>query len=55
MQFVVETALLAGTATAIGVVAGPLLGKLLLLAIPHDLARGFAVHTDLRVVAAAAS
>ncbi len=51
MQFVVETALLAGVATVIGVVAGPLLGKLLLLAIPHDLARGFAVHTDLRVVA----
>jgi predicted permease len=54
MQFVVETALLAGVATVIGVVAGPLLGKLLLLAIPHDLARGFAVHTDLWVVAAAA-
>jgi predicted permease len=54
MQFVVETALLAGTATVIGVVAGPLLGKLLLLAIPHDLATGFAVHTDLRVVLAAA-
>jgi len=54
MQFVVETALLAGTATVIGVVAGPLLGKLLLFAIPHDLARGFAVHTDLRVVMAAA-
>jgi ABC-type antimicrobial peptide transport system permease subunit len=31
MQFVVETALLAGTATVIGVVAGPSLGKLLLL------------------------
>jgi predicted permease len=55
MQFVVETALLAGTATAIGVVAGPLLGKFLLLAIPHDLATGFSVHTDLRVVAVAAS
>jgi predicted permease len=54
MQFVVETALLAGVATLIGVLAGPFLGKLLLLAIPHDLARGFAVHTDLRVVAAAA-
>jgi predicted permease len=54
MQFVVETALLAGTATAIGILAGPLLGRLLLLAIPHDLARGFAVHTDLRVVLAAA-
>jgi predicted permease len=54
MQFVVETALLAGTATVIGILAGPLLGKLLLLAIPHDLARGFAVHTDLRVVLVAA-
>jgi len=54
MQFVVETALLAGTATMIGVLAGPLLGRLLLLAIPHDLARGFAVHTNLRVVLAAA-
>jgi predicted permease len=54
MQFVVETALLAGVATLIGVLAGPLLGRLLLLAIPHDLARGFAVHTDVRVVAVAA-
>jgi predicted permease len=45
---------LAGVATVIGVLAGPLLGKLLLLAIPHDLATGFAVHTDLRVVLAAA-
>jgi predicted permease len=54
MQFVVETALLAGVATAIGVVAGPLLGRLLLLAIPHDLAAGFTVHTDSRVVLAAA-
>jgi len=54
MQFVVETALLAGIATLIGVLAGPLLGKMLLLAIPHDLARGFSVHTDLRVVAVAA-
>jgi predicted permease len=54
MQFVLETALLAGVATLIGVLAGPLLGRLLLLAIPHDLATGFAVHTDLRVVLAAA-
>jgi predicted permease len=54
MQFVVETALLAGVATLIGVLAGPLLGRLLLLAIPHDLARGFAVNTDVRVVLAAA-
>src|SRR5580700_6270372 len=54
MQFVVETALLAGVATVIGVLAGPLLGRLLLLAIPHDLARGFAVHTDVRLVTVAA-
>jgi predicted permease len=54
MQFVVETALLAGVATLIGVLAGPFLGKMLLLAIPHDLARGFAVHMDLRVAAMAA-
>ena len=54
MQFVLETALLAGVATLIGVLAGPLLGRFLLLAIPHDLATGFAVHTDLRVVLAAA-
>jgi predicted permease len=54
MQFVLETTLLAGVATLIGVLAGPLLGKLLLLAIPHDLAMGFAVHADLRVVLAAA-
>jgi putative ABC transport system permease protein len=54
MQFVVETALLAGVATVIGVLAGPLLGRLLLLAIPHNLATGFAVHTDLRVMIAAA-
>jgi predicted permease len=54
MQFVVETALLAGVATLIGVLAGPLLGRLLLLAIPRDLATGFAVHTDLRVVLVAA-
>ena len=54
MQFVVETALLAGVATLIGVVAGPFLGRMLLLAIPHDLARGFAVHMDVRVVAVAA-
>jgi predicted permease len=54
MQFVVETALLAGVATLIGVLAGPVLGKMLLLAIPHDLARGFAVNMDLRVAAVAA-
>ena len=54
-QLVVETLLLAGTATLIGVLAGPLLGKLLLLAIPHDLAAGFSVHTNVGLVAMAAA
>jgi predicted permease len=53
-QFVVETMLLAGVATAIAIVSGPLLGKLLLLAIPHDLAKGFVVHGGLRLVLVAA-
>jgi len=54
-QFVVETALLAGTATAIAIAAGPMLGRLLMLAIPHDLATGFVVHGSLRMVLVAAA
>jgi predicted permease len=54
VQFIMETVLLAGVATLIGIAAGPMLGKLLLLAIPHDLATGFAVHTNLKLVLAAA-
>ena len=53
-QFVVETSLLAGTATLIAIAAGPVLGRLLLLAIPHDLATGFVVHSSLRLVLVAA-
>jgi predicted permease len=53
-QFAVETALLAGTATLIAVAAGPMLGRLLLLAIPHDLATGFAIHGSLKMVLVAA-
>ena len=53
-QFVVETVLLAGTATLLAVLSGPALGRLLLLAIPHDLAAGFAVHSNLKVVLVAA-
>jgi predicted permease len=55
VQLVVETLLLAGIATLIGVMAGPFLGKLLLSAIPHDLAAGFSVHTDPKLVLAAAA
>jgi predicted permease len=53
-QLVVETVLLAGIATVLGAVSGPLLGKVLLSAIPHDLAAGFSVHTNPRLVLAAA-
>jgi predicted permease len=54
-QFVVETTLLAGTATVIAIAAGPMLGRLLLLAIPHDLATGFVIHGSLRMVLVAAA
>ncbi len=53
-QFVTETALLAGMATLIAIVSGPALGKLLLLAIPHDLAAGFQVQSNVGLVLAAA-
>jgi predicted permease len=53
--FVSEVLLLAGFATMLGVLAGPVLGRLILRAIPHDLAAGFSVHTDLRLVLAAAA
>jgi predicted permease len=54
-QFMVETSLLAGIATLIAIAAGPALGRLLLLAIPHDLATGFVVHGSLRLVLVAAA
>jgi predicted permease len=53
--FISEVLLLAGFATIFGVFAGPLLGRLILRAIPHDLAAGFSVHTDMRLVLAAAA
>jgi predicted permease len=53
-QFVTETSLLAGTATLIAILSGPALGRLLLLAIPHDLAAGFEIHSSLRLVLVAA-
>jgi predicted permease len=45
-QMLVETVLLAGVAAIAGMVAGPMIGTLLLHLVPHDLARGFVVHTD---------
>ncbi len=53
--FITEVLLLAGSATILGILAGPLLGSLILRAIPHDLAAGFSVHADLRLVLAAAA
>jgi predicted permease len=50
-QLLVETTLLAGTAAVVGVVAGPLIGRLLLHLVPHDLALGFVVRTDPAVLA----
>ncbi|HEY1809103.1 MAG TPA: ABC transporter permease [Acidobacteriaceae bacterium] len=45
-QLLVETTLLAGTAAVAGVLAGPVIGRLLLHLVPHDLALGFVVRTD---------
>jgi predicted permease len=53
--FISEVLLLAGIATILGIFSGPLLGRLILRAIPHDLAAGFSVHTDFRLVLAAAA
>ena len=45
-QMLTETLLLAGMAAVAGMLAGPMTGTLLLRLVPHDLARGFVVHTD---------
>jgi predicted permease len=50
-QLLVETLLLACAAAAAGVAAGPLIGRLLLHLVPHDLAMGFVVRTDPAVLA----
>ena len=50
-QFLVETLLLAAGAAIIAVLTGPLIGRLLLLAIPSHLADGFVVQSNPRLVA----
>ena len=50
-EFLIEILLLAGVATLIGVIAGPLFGRLLLWLIPHSLAEGYSVHMDPAVLA----
>jgi predicted permease len=44
--FLIETMLLAGVSTLIGIASGPILGRLLLWLIPHSLAEGYSVHMD---------
>jgi predicted permease len=44
--FLIETVLLAGVSTLIGIASGPILGRLLLWLIPHSLAEGYSVHID---------
>ncbi|GGG77814.1 ABC transporter permease [Edaphobacter dinghuensis] len=51
-QFLIETLLLAAGAAIIAVLTGPLIGRLLLLAIPDHLADGFVVQSNPRLVAA---
>jgi predicted permease len=45
---------LAGTATVFAVFAGPVFGRLLLVASPHDLGAGFVVHNNVTLVLCAA-
>jgi predicted permease len=51
-QFLVETLLLAVGAAIIAALTGPLIGRVLLLAIPGHLADGFVVQSNPRLVAA---
>lgn len=50
-QFLIETLLLATGAAIIAVLTGPLIGRVLLLAIPSHLADGFVVQSNPRLVA----
>jgi predicted permease len=50
-QMLVEILLLTGVAVFVAILAGPMTGRLLLGIVPHDLARGFVVHTDPVVLA----
>jgi predicted permease len=50
-QTLIETLLLAGAATILGIATGPVFGKLLLWLIPHSLAQGYAVYLEPSVLA----
>jgi predicted permease len=53
-QLASEVFLIAGVATLIGILSGPIVGRLLLLSIPHDLAAGFSVHPSASLLLGAA-
>jgi predicted permease len=50
-QLFIETSSLAGVAAALGIAAGPLFGRLLLLLVPHHLAEGYEVRLEPAVLA----
>jgi predicted permease len=53
-QLASEVLIIAGVATLIGLISGPIFGHLLLLVIPRDLAQGFSVHANLFLLLGAA-
>jgi predicted permease len=53
-QLASEVLLIAGVATLIGILSGPVFGRILLLSIPHDLAAGFSVHSNASLLLGAA-
>jgi predicted permease len=53
-QLASEVLLITGVATLMGITSGPVLGRILLLSIPHDLAAGFSVHTNISLLSGAA-
>jgi len=50
-QLLIETFLLTGVAASLAVSAGPLLGKILLLLVPHHLAEGYDIRMEPAVLA----
>ena len=53
-QLASEVMVIAGMATVIGIISGPVFGRLLVLSIPHDLAAGFSVHANVALLFGAA-
>jgi predicted permease len=53
-QLASEVLLIAGASTLIGIISGPVFGRILLLSIRHDLAAGFSVHSNASLLLGAA-